>query len=38
MFLILKLSFSTEYFNFKVVCPIVCLTIRNEMTIEQNKI
>jgi predicted ferric reductase len=38
MFLIVKLSCSIEYFNFKVIHAIVCLTVRNEMTVEQNKI
>jgi hypothetical protein len=38
IFLIVKLSYSIEYFNFKVMHPIVCRTVRNEMTVERNKI
>jgi len=38
MFLIIKLSCSIEYLNFKVIHPIVCCIVRNEMTVKQNKI
>lgn len=34
MFLIVKLSGTIEYFNFKVIRPIVCCTVRIEITVE----